>query len=144
MMTAMDPSSAIMAKAINMQGTKECIGFGKYKCPAAGSLSQLRGGCAPGWISSTTKSSLSTTFCYNVLEDKMDNLKGKGSCQEKNSIMLEFDTRGEVRMFTKIILFLCFIKVDDFLRLVKDNHLKFKDKDSIWLGAKYSKDETFL
>ena len=74
----------------------------------------------------------------------MDYLNGKDSCQERNSILLEFDTRGEVRMFTKIILFLCFIKVDDFLRLVKDNHLKFKEGDSIWLEAKYSKDESFL
>ena len=74
------------------------MGSDKHYFPASDTLSKLRGGCASGWISSTTKSSLSTTFCYKVLEDKMDYFKGKGSCQRVNSIMLEFDTRGEVKI----------------------------------------------
>ena len=85
------------------QGNQQCrlilpIAYHKifHIIPAAGSLSQLRGGCARGWVSSTTQSYISTTYCYKALEDKMDFLAAKFSCQKQRSILLEFDTRAEV------------------------------------------------
>lgn len=107
MMTAPDPGSAVGAKAIS--------------AAAAGAVSKLRGGCARGWTSSTTKSWLPDTFCYKLLEDKMDFRTAKFSCQKQRSILLEFDTRAEV---------------DDLIRIIADEHLEVAEMEDIWLGVK--------
>ena len=98
-------------------------------CSAAGSLSQLRGGCSRGWVSSTTKSYLSTTYCYKAIEDKLDFMSAKYACQKQRSILLEFDTRAEV---------------DDFQRLVEDEHIGVTLEDEVWIGATYMNNESFL
>ena len=59
----------------------------------------------------------------------MDFLSAKFSCQRQRSILLEFDTRAEV---------------DDFQRLVEDEHIGVTLEDEIWLGATYKANESFL
>ena len=107
MMTAPDPGSAVGAKAIS--------------AAAAGAVSKLRGGCPRGWTSSTTKSWLPDTFCYKLVEEKMDFRTAKFSCQKQRSILLEFDTRAEV---------------DDLIRIIADEHLEVAEKEDVWLGVK--------
>ena len=105
MMTAPDPGAAVGAKAIS--------------AAAAGAVSKLRGGCPGGWTSSTSRSWLPHTFCYKLLDDKMDFRAAKFSCQKQRSILLEFDTRAEV---------------DDFQRLVTDEHISPPEGGEIWIG----------
>ena len=107
MMTAPDPGAAVGAKAIS--------------AAAAGAVSKLRGGCPGGWTSSTSRSWLPDTFCYKLLDDKMDFRAAKFSCQKQRSILLEFDTRAEV---------------DDLLRIIADEHLEVGEEENIWLGVK--------
>ena len=84
MMTAPDPGAAVGAKTIS--------------AAAAGAVSKLRGGCPRGWVSSTTKSFLPATYCYKLLDEKLPYRQAKFSCQKQRSILLEFDTRAEVRI----------------------------------------------
>ena len=64
---------------------------------AAGAVVKLRGGCPKGYVSSTTKSFLPLTYCYQLLPEKMNYQTAKYFCQKQRSILLEFDTRAEVR-----------------------------------------------
>ena len=92
-------------------------------------MSKLRGGCPRGWTSSTTKSWLPDTFCYKLLQDKMDFKMAKFSCQKQRSILLEFDTRAEV---------------DDLMRIIEDEHLEVGEEEEIWLGVKRKEGATFV
>ena len=93
--------------------------------------------------SSTTKSFLPATYCYKLLTpsnsvaDKMTYRRdrnsdknicslcqkkfreAKFSCQKQRSILLEFDTRAEV---------------DDFQRLVADEHISPPEGGEVWIG----------
>ena len=115
MMTAPDPGSAVGAKAIS--------------AAAAGAVSKLRGGCPRGWTSSTTKSWLPDTFCYKLIQEKMDFKAAKFSCQRQRSILLEFDTRAEV---------------DDLIRIIQDEHLEVGEEKEVWLGVKRKEGSTFV
>ena len=75
----------------------------------------------------------------------MDFLSAKFACQKQRSILLEFDTRAEVRSqdYQEDNLN-TFVQVDDFQRLVEDEHLSVTIEDEIWLGATFRYNQTFL
>ena len=56
-------------------------------------------------------------------------MSAKYACQKQRSILLEFDTRAEV---------------DDFQRLVEDEHIGVTLEDEVWIGATYMNNESFL
>ena len=75
----------------------------------------------------------------------MDFLSAKFACQKQRSILLEFDTRAEVstQEYHDNNLSLV-LQVDDFQRLVEDEHLSVTLEDEIWLGATFRNNQTFL
>jgi hypothetical protein len=83
--------------------------------------------------SSTTLSLLRTVYCYRVLEGGLTQQEARHACQRQRSILLEFDTRGEVRRRS------CRAaarQVEDFQVLARDSHLALPAH--VWTGAAYS------
>ena len=67
--------------------------------------------------------------------------QARRACQRQRSILLEFDTRGEVEDFQRLVgIFTFFQKLSGFVTTcsqVRDEHLGLKPDQLVWIGVSY-------
>ena len=65
--------------------------------------------------------------------------QARRACQRQRSILLEFDTRGEVEDFQRLVGKLALFETYKVIPQVRDEHLLLKPNQLVWLGATYQK-----
>ena len=63
--------------------------------------------------------------------------QARRACQRQRSILLEFDTRGEVEDFQRLVGKLPLFETYKVIAQVRDEHLLLKPNQLVWLGATY-------
>ena len=63
--------------------------------------------------------------------------QARRACQRQRSILLEFDTRGEVEDFQRLVWKLPLFETYKVIAQVRDEHLLLKPNQLVWLGATY-------
>ena len=63
--------------------------------------------------------------------------QARRACQRQRSILLEFDTRGEVEDFQRLVGKLALFETYKVIAQVRDEHLLLKPNQLVWLGATY-------
>ena len=63
--------------------------------------------------------------------------QARRACQRQRSILLEFDTRGEVEDFQRLVGKLALFETYEVIAQVRDEHLLLKPNQLVWLGATY-------
>ena len=67
--------------------------------------------------------------------------QARRACQRQRSILLEFDTRGEVEDFQRLVGIFTFCqKLSGFITTcsqVRDEHLGLKPDQLVWIGVSY-------